>query len=374
MSIRFEMVGKLDLAKDSEKRKGFEELRYKKGETDKSGQIRKNDFISRTLRLTIKSNEDFFNLRIKGNLFGDENTALIKTMKKKLDGTYEGIEFKYSDREKYIGELAEFKKFVFIHGDERHEFATEYDYSMFVYSKLSNNELKDKTFKIVGEIEYSDYTNPITNETKTYTNYNINRIYVVKDDEKQFATANIELFINEDSIDDSRVIEDGIFTVSGYVPQYDGKKKSDKGYFQILEYPLNISEDKRKLKFNTLKELLNVGDCELGKIGFKVNLINRVEEVDFNASMLTDTEKDLLDLEIISLSELKNKYGSGKGGYISKMEIEGITKTYTLGCIPTTITLAELLSNCEESQEKEYELNLEDSLTDDELDDMDIFA
>ena len=374
MSIRFEMIGKLDLAKDSDKRKGFEELRYKKGERDKNGKPRKNDFTSRTLRLTMKSNKDFFNLRIKGNLFGDENTAVIKSMKKKPDGTYEGVEFKYKDREKYIGELAEFKKFVFVNGEERHEFATEYDYSMFVHDKLSSDEVKGKTFKIIGEIEYSNYTNPTTNETKTYINYNINRIYVVKDDVDQFATANIDLFINEDAIDDSKVVEEGIFTVSGYVPQYDGKKKSDKGYFQMLEYPLNISEEKRELKFNKLKGLLDVSDCELAKIGFKVNLINRVEEVDFDISMVTDEEKELLELEIISLSELKDKYGSGKGGHVSKMEIEGITKTYTLGCIPTTITLSELLSDREEKQEKEPELNLEGSLTDDELDDMDIFA
>ena len=326
MSIRFEMIGKLDLAKDSDKRKGFEELRYKKGERDKNGQPRKNDFISRTLRLTMKSNKDFFNLRIKGNLFGDENTAVIKSMKKKPDGTYEGVEFKYKDREKYIGELAEFKKFVFVNGEERHEFATEYDYSMFVHDKLSSDEFKGKTFKIIG------------------------------------------------AIDDSKVVEEGIFTVSGYVPQYDGKKKSDKGYFQMLEYPLNISKDKRELKFNKLKGLLDVNDCELAKMGFKVNLINRVEEVDFDISMVTDEEKELLELEIISLSELKDSYGSGKGGHISKMEIEGITKNYKLGCIPTTITLSELLSDGEEKQEKEPELNLEGSLTDDELDDMDIFA
>ena len=371
MSIRFEMIGKLDLAKDSDKRKGFEELRYKKGEKDKNGQPRKSDFISRTLRLTMKSNEDFFNLRIKGNLFGDENTAIIKSSKKMPDGKYELVEFKYKDREKYTNDLAEFKKFVFVNGEERHEFATEYEYSMFIHNLLSSGEVKDKIFKVVGEIEYSDYTDPNTKVTKTYMNYNITRIYIVNYETEETSTANVDIYINEGSVDDSNLSE-GLFKINGYIPQYDRKKKGDKGYFQVLEYPLNVEENKIQTKFNFIKKLLEVQDCELAKIGFKVNLINRVEEVEFDESMLSDEDRLGLELEVYTLSDFKDKYGNGKGGYVSKMEVSNVNSLYKKGCIPTQVVLSELLSDGEK-EEKEPELNLEGSLTDNELDDMDIF-
>lgn len=367
MGIRYEMVGKLDLAKDNDKRKCFEDLKFKAGEKGGDGKPRKNDFTSRTLRLTVKSGDDFFNLRIKGNLFGNENTALIKSLKKKADGTYEGVEFKYKDREKHTKDLAEFKKLVFVHGDERHEFATEYEFAMFIHETLSGGELKDKIFKIVGEIEFSEYND------KVYTNYNINRIYVIKDDVEQTATANVDLMLTVDSIDDSRVVDEGIFTVSGYVPQYDGKKKGDKGYFQLLEYPLNIDEEKREKKFELISRLLKFEEGELAKIGFKVDLISRVEEVDFDESMLSDEDKELIEFGVMTLSDFKDKYGSGKGGYVSKMQISNVSSLYKNGCIPTELSLANLLSSGVEVT-KEPELNLEGSLTDDELDDMDIFA
>ena len=179
---KFEMVGKLSLIKDTDKRKCFENIVFKAGERKKDGTKRKDDFIMRKLRMSIKCEKDNFNIDINGILFGSESSAVVKVQKKKPEGGYEPITFKYKDREKHVGEVAEFNKYVFVNKEERHEFVTQYDYAKFMYDLLQSGELDDKVVKVVGDIVYSDYTNPNTGETKTYTNYEANRIYIVKDD------------------------------------------------------------------------------------------------------------------------------------------------------------------------------------------------
>ena len=96
---QFEMVGKLAIAKDGEKRKAFDELRYKKGSIKKDGTKRTDDFTMRTLRLNMETAEDFFNVRIQGNLMGNEDTAKVYSLVKNSEGKHEPIEFKYKDRE-----------------------------------------------------------------------------------------------------------------------------------------------------------------------------------------------------------------------------------------------------------------------------------
>lgn len=372
---RFEIVGKLALAKDSDKRRYFEELRYKKGEKNKQGIPRKNDFIMRNLRLTMKSGENFFNVDIKGSLMGNEDTAIIKSLRKVEDGKYESFEFKYKDKDKFIEELAEFRKCVFVNGDDRHEFVNEYDLAMFVHEELLKEESKDRLYKIVGEIKYSEYTNPKTNKTGVYTNYNINRIYVVDNDTEQTAKGTIDLLITENAIDDSELEQTNSFKVSGYVTQYESKDQPNKGYFQTLDFPLNTDdENKRKMKFNMIQDLLKFDSGELAKIGFKVNLINKVEEVEFDENMLTDEEKMYIELEIMSLSDFKDKYGEGKGGYINKTEVDKISATYKTGAIPVELTINDILGDPEDKSEevsgKDLELDLSGSLTDDDIEDM----
>ena len=349
---KFEMVGKLSLIKDTDKRKCFENIVFKAGERKKDGTKRKDDFIMRKLRMSIKCEKDNFNVDINGNLFGNESSAVVKVQKKKPEGGYEPITFKYKDREKHVGEVAEFNKYVFVNKEERHEFVTQYDYAKFMYDLLQSGELDDKVVKVMGDIVYSDYTNPNTGETKTYTNYEANRIYVVKDDAPRVATSNMTLLIGEDAISDDELEETGVFKVSGYETVYVSREQPNKGVFKVLEYPLGI-DDKEKMhkKFEIIKRLLRVEDCELAKIGFKVNLINRTEEVEFDESMLTDEEKEYIEFGIMSLDDFKQQYGKGKGSFVSKLEIQNINPTYRQGAIPTELTLADILSVPEKKEE-----------------------
>ena len=367
MSNTFVMTGKLSLG-GNDKRKSFEDFL-----TDSGCNIR-------TLRLNMKCGDDFFNLQIKsfmndakrksdGTLNVDNST--IYTILDN-DGKYESTSFKYKDKSKYEYKVANFRKIILVDGDERIECITPFDYAMAIYEIFKSDGYEDTVFTVRGDIEYTKYKNPKTGIENTYTNYNVNRIYVASPDAEEKAVANMELYITQDCIDDVDVLETGTFKVMGYVPQYLSKKKGEYGYYQLFEYPLNAEGDKIEKKYNVIKKLLlnNFEDNELCKMGFKVNLINRIKKVDFDVdTMITDDERDLLEFGIITKSELEAKYGQGNGGRETKIEIEGITRNYTTGAIPIPLTLGELMNDGEEKPS----VNLNDELSSD-ADDMDVFA
>lgn len=344
---QFEMVGKLAIAKDGEKRKAFDELKYKKGSVKKDGTKRTEDFIMRTLRLTMETAEDFFNVRIQGSLMGTEDTAKIYSLVKNDEGKYESIEFKYRDREDYIHDLAEFKKFVFVDGEERFEFVNEYEFSMFVHDKLKSGEYKDKIFKIKGDMTFTNYINPQTKEESTFVNYDITRIYVgANDNLEQIATANMNVMLTQNSVDDSRLDEERLLVINGYVTQYESKEQPNKGYYTTFEFPMNVDDDakmKRKAELITSKMELPE-DKELGTMSFKVQLINRVQKVSFNEEMLTDEDREMIELGIMTMADFEQEYGDGTGGRITKYEVIRLPKG-KMGVIPSELTIADILKD-----------------------------
>lgn len=362
MASTFEMVGKINVAKDTDKRLAFQEQRYKKGEKNKDGVTRKNDFIMRKLRLTMKCGEDFFYLDVNGNLFGSEDTAIIKSFTKaEGDKKGEKIEFKYKDRAKYLPKLADFKKSVFVYDkDSREEFIDGYDFSLFLHEYLT--EHTDLSVRVKGEIEFSEWTNKKTGKTSTYTNYNVTRIYVVDESTEEYAKGQLDMLVADGCLDDSTLDEDGIFKLSGYATQYGSKEQPIVGFHQYLEFPQDTEHEKFDARCKLIKKVFTVDECELGKIAVNVNLINRVEEVEFSEDMLSDEDKEFLELGFVTLSELAKEYGSGKGGYVSKMEVTGIGKTYRRGVVPTEYTLAQILGEQKEevTSGDDVELDFED--------------
>lgn len=364
----FVIIGKLNLSEGSNKPAFSDFL------TDKGGCIR-------TLKLNMKSDKDLFNVQIKGFLNDvkkksdgtlDPSNSTIYSLEKDENNKYKSVQFKYKDSDKHINDLAEFKKFIFSDGEERMEFTNEFDYATFVYTMLKSGDYKDKIFRTLGTIEFSNYKNPKTGVENTYTNYNVERIYVVDNDSEQKATANMEMYITKDCIEDSRLEEENTFNLMGYIPQYLSKKKGDFGYYKMFEYPLNAEGDKAKKKYELIKRVLldNFEDNELCKIGFKVNLIRQREEIPFDFDKCTDEEKDLVEYGLMELKDLEMQYGAGMGELKDCIQVSSIAKGYSTGATPTNLTLVELLNNGEEEKAKPI---LNDDLTSDEDGDLNIF-
>lgn len=368
MGIKFTMVGNLSVAKDSDKHRAFEDKL-----TDKGG-------IFRSLKLNMKSNNDFFSPQIKGFLNSAKksdgainvNDSDIYSLEQDSEGKYNSVKFKYKDKEKHMKNIAEFKKMVFVNDNERYEFCNEFDYSEFVYNELTSGKFDNAKFRVIGEIEYTSWFNEKTNQEQTFTNYSVNRIYVVPDDTEEEATANIEMYITEDCINEDR-LEENLLVVNGYIPQYDGKKKADIGFYKSIEYPLNAEGELAQRKLKVIKKLLldNFDENQLCKIGFKVDLINRREQLEFDESMLSDDEKEMVELGLMDMKDLKLQYSVGMGSRIEKMSVNGIGRGYSKGAIPVELTIEQLMKKADEEKPKK-EINVD--LDENSDDDLDIFA
>lgn len=346
-NLNFVMIGKLSIAPDRENRKAF------------SDKLLDSGCNIRQLNLNMKCDKDSFNLQIKSFMNNvkrtsdgtlNVNDSTIYTILDN-DGKFESTNFKYKDREKYEDRIANFRKLVFVdENEERVECSNEFDYSMAVHSILKSDAYKDKKFKVQGNIEYSSYTNPKTHEEKIYTNYNVQRIYVINDEAEEKALANVEFYITEDCLDDSRLEEENLLVINGYIPEYNSKKKADIGFYQSFEYPLGEDSEKAKKMAKLIDKMLldNFDDNELCKMGYRVRLINRREEVPFNEDMLSDEEKELVKYGLMDIEDLKQQYGAGMGSMQRKMEISSIGRGYSKGAIPVPLTLNELLSKGDE--------------------------
>lgn len=351
MSTNFVMIGKLSIAPDRENRKAF------------SDKLLDSGCNIRQLNLNMKCDKDNFNLQIKSFMNNvkrtsdgtlNVNDSTIYTILDN-DGKFESTNFKYKDREKYEDRIANFRKLVFVdENEERVECSNEFDYSMAVHSILKSDAYKDKKFKVQGNIEYSSYTNPKTHEEKIYTNYNVQRIYVINDEAEEKALANVEFYITEDCLDDSRLEEENLLVINGYIPEYNSKKKADIGFYQSFEYPLGEDSEKAKKMAKLIDKMLldNFDDNELCKMGYRVRLINRREEVPFNEDMLSDEEKELVKYGLMDIEDLKQQYGAGMGSMQRRMEISSIGRGYSKGAIPVPLTLNELLSKGDEPKKE----------------------
>ena len=370
MGIKFSIVGNLSVAKDSDKHRAFEDKL-----TDKGG-------VFRSLKLNMKSDKDFFSPQIKGFLNSAKKTdgainvndSDIYSLEQDSEGKYNSVKFKYKDKEKHMKNIAEFKKMVFVNDNERYEFCNEFDYSEFVYNELTSGKFDNAKFRVIGEIEYTSWFNEKTNQEQTFTNYSVNRIYVVPDDTEEEATANIEMYITEDCINEDRLEEENLLVVNGYIPQYDGKKKADIGFYKSIEYPLNAEGELAQRKLKVIKKLLldNFDENQLCKIGFKVDLINRREQLEFDESMLSDDEKEMVELGLMDMKDLEAQYGMGMGSRIEKISVSGIGKGYSKGAIPVVeLTIEQLMKKADEEKPKQ-EINVD--LDENSDDDLDIFA
>jgi hypothetical protein len=77
----------------------------------------------------------------------------------------------------------------------RKEFLSEYDFTEYLYKIISSDKLKDKVFKISGNIVYKEYNG------KIYKSLVPSRLYLVPSDTEQTSTGQITVFYNKESLD-----------------------------------------------------------------------------------------------------------------------------------------------------------------------------
>ena len=275
----------------------------RKGKT-KSG----NSWQSLNISVAANSNRAFL------ELFGSKNDT-IKT--KNSDG--EDIEIDWSDRtdKDVIKDVAEYRKFLFVDGDDRHEFISEYDLINHVVENI--DDIKGKKFTVTGTTSKNFYNGKVSDRFK------IQRMYTASDDRKDSLTINTVLYLTKDSIDTSDWKEEKKIILNGWTQEYISAKdlNEDKGSNRYV--PMTIIFDCSKINFDNEKHIkqlqfrLNqIGlSYEKGKIANNIKAkkvlsnavtlryLNGAERKEFDESQLTDIQRQKVELGLAEVDDFR---------------------------------------------------------------------
>lgn len=299
----------------------------------------KNSTNGRThlLHFNVRSGSNTFRMNLMGYLANDESARTVYAFKKE-NGKNVKCNFPYAEREKHIKELSEFSKMIIVDGDDRFECCHNVDYITELHNKINAGYFENRLVRVDGEIEYSKYRNKEGIEVQG-KKYIPKRIYLLSKETEEIAEANMELYIDENSILAGE--NEATMVLAGKIAQYNSKVKKDTLFEEKVEF--NFEENGVKA-LEIMKDRLNLDKKDIGKLnklGVKVDLIRGSEDIELTRDMLSDEENDLIDLGLMSIEELKKEKGMGKGAFREKNIFKGLSKGYSSGAMLTDSSLSD---------------------------------
>jgi hypothetical protein len=396
----FEIIGKLSISKETEKFKPYEYTSFPSG------------WAKARLLFNVQSAENRHMLSVEG-MYKEDGTGTVYTFTKgttdpktheKTKG--ENIQVPWKDRNKpeVLEKVAEFKKYVIdleqygrryklenaiekqkegtlteaelkelgLSAEElqheletskkkRKEFLSEYDFTEFLNKLLSTDKLKDKVFKVSGNIVHSEYNG------KFYKKLIPSRIYLVPSDTEQTSTGIISVFYNKDSLDTASHESTKKYYVNGFVRDYDGQRKEQVPCpIQLVLDDSNENEKAQKM-VKIIKGQFEVKDKTWKEFGVKVRLLDGAQKVDITEDMLTDFQKEMLELEAITMDDIRKEIGGDVyGERVQEIVIVNISKGFTKGRKDTVFVDSDFVIKAIEPEQKETE----DIGTEEDLDDL----
>lgn len=363
MNNTFEIIGKLSVSKESEKFKPYEATSFPSG------------WAKSRLLFNVQSAENRHMLSSEG-MYKEDGTGVVYTFTKgEVDPTTherkkgEKIQIPWKDRNKpeVIENIAEFKKYVFDlekygrryelenaltkqnegsltdeelselgvtdieaaleeSNKKRKVFLTEYDYTEFLNKVISSGKLEGKVFKVLGDIVWSEYNG------KIYKKLSPTRIYLMDENETQTSTGQIGVFYNKESLDSASFETDKKHYINGFIRNYDGQRK------EVIACPIQLvvdgsKEGEKVEKFvKVMEKQFTVEDSSWKEFGVKVKLLDGAQKAEITEDMLTDFQKEMLELEAITMDEIRKEIGGDVyGEKVQEMIIVNVAKGFTKG-------------------------------------------
>lgn len=202
---------------------------------------------------------------------------------------------------------------------KRHEFVSPWDYMEFLHKVATNEKLANKKFLIRGNVvsEYNDYNG------KFYTSLVPQRIYLADDDAEEKATANIEFYFGNDSMDETLFDEKGAVYVNGFtLGKYSKKGEKTRGVWSPYQLALRKKQpcgDEAKDAnidkiFEKYKSMLSNEDDTYKKANIIVDMINGAEKVAVTMDDLPEGLQDLVLFGEITFEQAAREVGGSVYG------------------------------------------------------------
>lgn len=401
--MNFEMTGKLSISKDTEKFHPYTEKTYPSG------------WVRKQLLFNVTCGDNRHMLTVTAGAFADGHGDIYSFTKggvdengNKVKGESIQIPFKERLTSPKLAEIAEFKKFIIdleqpgrryklqnmadkLHegkeltdeelksvgleskddvttaleksNKKRHEFISEWDYIDFIKKVIDSEKYKDKLFFIRGngEYQYSD------SQQKVYESYIPTRIYLAADDAEPSSTATINIIFNSESLDEMSVEEKGKYYVNGHMMEYDQNRKANIPVPVTIVIPVPEDDEKGKKKAEAFKHKFMVDDDTYKEYGAIVNMLNGAQKTEITEDMLTDEQREDLDLGIITMDDIRAEIGGNVyGDRIREYQLVKPARGFTKGRQDTVWTDDDMIIKPIEEAIPDSEDLFEDEAVDDD--------
>lgn len=406
--MKFEMIGKISIGKETEKFKPYSENHYDSG------------WVKRKLMFNATCGDNNHLLTVDDGCWEDGHGDVYTFSKNTVDESGEkkkgeSIKIPFKDRltSPRISEVAEFKKFVFdlekpgrryklekaaerlkegknLTDEEmkeigvenesevssefekskkrRHEFIAKWDFIEFIKKVIDSEKYKEKLFYIKGDGEYS--YNP--NNERIYESLVPTRIYLADNDTKPSSTATFNILFGADSLDEMSVEEKDKYYVTGHMMEYESHlKKMIPIDVQIcFNAPGEDATDKEKRRVESIKHKFMVDDDSIKEYGVVVNMLNGAQKTEITEDMLTDEQKDDLDCGLITMDDIRAELGKDiYGDRVKEYQFVKPARGFTKGREETAFTAEDMIIKIDNGNDDLFEENKNDDLFPDEDDD-----
>lgn len=234
----------------------------------------------------------------------DSQQKVIKTM----DTDNEKLDVDWDDRfdEDIISKVASYRKYIVDLGDDhggRQEFITAYD-----MIEHLREYLPDYNGRVVVT---GQFTRDWYAKKKMYfSKFRVQNVFAAPEERKNRLLLTMDLFYNKASLDDSDFDESKKMTLDCYIEQYINKDEGRKYVpiqvvFSGAKY--DLENEKHKKLFDYKMKYIKVKNKNIVHIPWEIVLLRGAEEAEFDESMLTDSQREQVELGIKTVDDFRPK-------------------------------------------------------------------
>lgn len=246
----------------------------------------------------------------------DNNMAFVEAFDsvqdtiKTFDTDNNKMDVDWEDRfdEDIVSSVASFRKYIVDLGEDyggRQEFITAYD-----MIKHLNEWLPQYKGRVVvtGQFTRDWYGK----KKQYYSKFRVQNVFAAPDERKNRLGVTAELFYNKKSLDDADFDETKKMTLDCYIEQYINKDEGRKfvplqTVFSAAKYDLENDRHKKLLDYKL--KYLKVKNKRTVHIPWEMVLLRGAEEAEFDETMLTDAQKEQIELGIKTLDDFRPRGG-----------------------------------------------------------------
>ena len=233
-----------------------------------------------------------------GGHFADESKGSVYTLG--LENNKLEIPWKDRDSSETLKLIADYAKFKCNLDNER-AFSNSFDFVEFLEKELMTVE-KERRIVVTGDVKPSFYNGQITDE------FIVKSVRYAYDDEKSGFYLNMDVYFNEDSIDETRFDEEKVIDLMGYTYNHIDKELKMRFVphaFVLNGKKLDFDNPDHKRMWDYQKKYITAESDEFVHMAFEVKYVRGAEEVEFTEDMLTEAQKEQILFGQASLEDFK---------------------------------------------------------------------